>query len=238
MAYDEEEHGLAQRYLIQALRLARTGNDHALGAEILAAMSHQAVYIGRPGDAVDLARAAQVAAKRSGHGALESECHVIEAHGHAARHDPAACARGLSAAEHAYDRADQDRPDWLRYFDAAYLSAKIAHCFRDLGDHQRTGHYAELSLNMTDGYLRGRAFNLSLLGSARAAADPNEAARIGNQAADLAENLSSRRSLRYLNNLAHRLQSHEAMPEVAQFQRRVATLAGRQPDDGSSQSRV
>ncbi len=42
MAYDLEQHGLAQRYLIQALRLARGADDHALGGEILAGMAHQA----------------------------------------------------------------------------------------------------------------------------------------------------------------------------------------------------
>ena len=45
MAYDLEQHGLAQRYLIQALRLAREANNYALGGEILAGMSHQAVYL-------------------------------------------------------------------------------------------------------------------------------------------------------------------------------------------------
>jgi hypothetical protein len=55
MAYDGEQHGLAQRYLIQALGLARMAGDDALGAEILAAMSQQAVYVARPGQAVDLA---------------------------------------------------------------------------------------------------------------------------------------------------------------------------------------
>ncbi|MEV7908471.1 regulator, partial [Streptomyces anulatus] len=48
MAYDLEQHGLAQRYLIQALRLARGAGDHGLGGEILAGMSHQALYIGQP----------------------------------------------------------------------------------------------------------------------------------------------------------------------------------------------
>src|SRR5690606_21269608 len=65
MAYDLEQHGLAQRYLIQALSLARSAGDHALGGEILAGMSHQAVYIGRPDHALDLARAAQLSARRS-----------------------------------------------------------------------------------------------------------------------------------------------------------------------------
>ncbi len=53
MAYDLEQHGLAQRYLIQALRLAGQAGDHALGGEILAGMSHQAVYVGQPDDALD-----------------------------------------------------------------------------------------------------------------------------------------------------------------------------------------
>jgi hypothetical protein len=44
-------------YLIQALRLAGEADDHALGGEILAGMSHQTVYFGRADDALDLARA-------------------------------------------------------------------------------------------------------------------------------------------------------------------------------------
>ena len=58
MAYDLEQHGLAQRYLIQALRLAREADDHALGGEILAGMSHQAVYIGRADDTANRQRCA------------------------------------------------------------------------------------------------------------------------------------------------------------------------------------
>ncbi|MFJ9365005.1 hypothetical protein ACIRRA_11375 [Nocardia sp. NPDC101769] len=61
-------------------------------------MSHQATYVGRPGDAIDLARAAQIAARRPGLPALESECHMVEAHGHAARQDQTFCTTALNAA--------------------------------------------------------------------------------------------------------------------------------------------
>lgn len=44
-SYDAGMHGLAQRYLVQALRFAAVAGDRALGAEILAAMSHQAAYL-------------------------------------------------------------------------------------------------------------------------------------------------------------------------------------------------
>lgn len=169
MAYDAEQHGLAQRYLIQALGLARLAEDHALGAEILAAMSQQAVYVARPDQAIDLARVAQAAARTAGSAVLLAECHVAEAHGHAARNDARACADALAEADRAFGRAAPgEEPAWLAYFDEAYLAARMAHCFRDLGQGQRAARFARRSLDMNQAYVRGRAFNLALLGTALA----------------------------------------------------------------------
>ncbi|MRH89197.1 hypothetical protein GFY24_17365 [Nocardia sp. SYP-A9097] len=227
-AYDQEDHGLAQRYLIQALRLARAASDGALSAEIMAAMSHQATYVGRPGDAVDLARAAQIAARGAGLGALESECHMVEAHGHAARLDETSCTLALNAAERAFDRAKPgEQPVWLAYFDQSYISAKTAHCFRELGDNARTAHFAELSLTMSDGYQRGRAFNLSLFASALVPADPREAVRIGRNALEIATDLASRRSLSYLRDLRYRLRPFNGLTEVAEFRQQVLEFSQR-----------
>ncbi|GAB2553634.1 hypothetical protein [Nocardia heshunensis] len=227
-AYDQEDHGLAQRYLIQALRLARAASDTPLSAEIMAAMSHQATYVGRPGDAVDLARAAQIAARGAGLAALESECHMVEAHGHAARQDQTSCSSALTAAERAFDRARPgEQPVWLAYFDQSYLSAKTAHCFRELGDNARTAHFAEQSLTMSVGYQRGRAFNLSLLASALVPADPREAVRVGQGALSIATDLASRRSLSYLRDLRYRLRPFNDLTEVAEFRDQVLELTRR-----------
>ncbi|MGQ4596735.1 hypothetical protein [Nocardia sp. R6R-6] len=221
-AYDHEEHGLAQRYLIQALRLARAAGDSGLGAEILAAMSHQATYVGRPGDAIDLARAAQISARSAGLAALESECHLAEAHGHAARQDSSLSIASITAAERTFSKAESaDPPEWLTYFDGAYMSAKVAHCFRELGDDTRTARFAEQSLDMSDGYLRGRAFNLTLLACARTSEDPLEAVRIGHQALDIAAGLSSRRSYAYLGDLRQRLSPYATMPEIEDFRQQT-----------------
>ncbi|MFG1790977.1 hypothetical protein [Nocardia sp. NPDC049149] len=190
-------------------------------------MSHQATYVGRPGDAIDLARAAQIAARGAGLAALESGCHMVEAHGHAARADSASCAASLNAAERAYSRADSSHPAWLDYFDSAYLSAKTAHCFRDLGDYARAAQFAEQSLNMTDGYLRGRAFNLCLLASALADEDPHEAARIGTEALDIVGGLESHRTHAYLRDVRHRLAAHIDLPDVDHFRRQVFTITTR-----------
>ncbi len=227
-AYDQEEHGLAQRYLIQALRLARAANDRGLGAEILAAMSHQATYVGRPGDAIDLARAARMTARATSSAALESECHLAEAHGHAARQDNSSCAASLSAAERSFEKGDRTGcPEWLSYFDAAYMSAKTAHCFRELGDDARAARFAEQSLQMSSGYQRGRAFNLTLLASARTAEDPLEAVRVGREAVELVSAISSQRSYAYLRELRRRLDRHKGLPEVADFQHEVHILTTR-----------
>ncbi|WP_218022517.1 hypothetical protein [Nocardia amamiensis] len=227
-AYDLEEHGLAQRYLIQALRMSRAAGDAGLGAEILAAMSHQATYVGRPGDAIDLARAAQIAARTARLAALETECHMAEAHGHAARSDQSSCAASINVAERAFERADSMRPAWLAYFDDAYLSAKTAHCFRDLGDFARAARFAEQSLDMSDGYIRGRAFNLCLLASSRAAEDPGEAVSIGFEALELAAGLVSRRSLSYLREVRHRLAPYDDLEDVAEFRHRALAVTGRE----------
>ncbi|MBF6101716.1 hypothetical protein IU510_27225 [Nocardia cyriacigeorgica] len=221
-AYDLEEHGLAQRYLIQALRMARAAGDAALGAEILAAMSHQATYVGRPGDAVDLARAAQIAARSAGLPALEAGCHMVEAHGHAARSDARSCGDSLNAAEGAFDRDNVGRPTWLTYLDSAYMSAKAGQCFRDLGENDRAAVLARQSLDMSDGYQRGKVFNLCLLASSLIPEDPHEAIRIGTKALELSGTVESRRTGAYLRDVRARLAPYRDIPAVEEFRDRVA----------------
>ena len=203
VAYDSGEHGLAQRYLTQALAYARHSNDHALAAEILAAQAHQALYLARPDEAVDLARAAQAAAVRHGSATLLTECLVMEAHGHAARNDAHACGTALARAEQTFDRAArEDDPAWLSYFDEAYLAAR----------------YARRSLDMDSRYVRGRAFNLSLLATAYAAQDePIQASAVGRQALDLTVRLTSARSVRYVRDLVRTLRPRADVPAVRDF---------------------
>ena len=58
-AYDLEMQELAQRHLVQTFTMARYAGDEGLGGEILAAMSHKAVYVTQPEHAIDLAHATQ-----------------------------------------------------------------------------------------------------------------------------------------------------------------------------------
>ena len=227
MAYDLEQHGLAQRHLIQALSLARGAGDHGLGGEILAGLAHQAIYIGQPRHALDLARAARLSARRAEISSLLAEAHVLEAHAHAALGDRTACARALHEADLAFDqRRPEDDPEWIRYFDEAYLAAKYAQCFRDLRDGPQAVRYARRSLDMDGRYVRGRMFNLSLLASAHAlCGDVEEACQVGASALDLAGGLQSVRTRSYVADLRKRLEPLGRTPAVAALVQRARELA-------------
>jgi hypothetical protein len=225
--YDLGMNGLAQQYMVQALRLAAAAGDRALGAEILAAMSHQAAYMRAAAEAVDLARAAGRVAADAGVAAIQAESAVLEAQGYAAGGDEAACAVALDRAERALDRADRtSEPQWIGYFDEAYLAAKFGHCFTALGRGDLAERFAVRSLEM-DGrhYARGRQFNLVLLAVAHAqAGDPEQASVIGTQAAEAAEGLRSARARDYLKDLANRLAPHVGLPAVRTFEERVRSV--------------
>jgi len=228
MAFDAESHGLAQRYLVQALGLARLAGDNSLAAEILCAMSQQAVYVARPDQAIDLARAAGAVARRTGSLVLVTECHVAEAHGHAARNDARSCSQALTAAEHSFAMAvdSHDSPEWLSYFDEAYLSARIAQCFRDLGEGNQAVRYAQKSLDMNGEFVRGRAFNLALLGTGLTQqGDIDQAAAIGFQAARVAMSLQSQRSVRYILNLQKDLAAIAPPRAIEEFTHQAKALA-------------
>ncbi|MFF1820415.1 hypothetical protein ACFVWG_24125 [Kribbella sp. NPDC058245] len=134
MSYDAGVHGLAQRYFIQALKLADFADDQLLGGSILDAMSHQATYLGRGGDAVNLARAARSGTRGIATPGLIAHFHAMEARALAVSGDASGAGKALNSAVRVYEKRQPGvEPDWISYFDDAELSAEFSHCFRDLG---------------------------------------------------------------------------------------------------------
>jgi hypothetical protein len=80
---------------------------------------------------------------------------------------------------------------------------------------------------MSDGYLRGRAFNLCLLASALAHDDPHQAARVGTEALDIIRGLESHRTHAYLRDVRHRLAAHTTLPDVDHLRRQVLAITQR-----------
>jgi transcriptional regulator with XRE-family HTH domain/tetratricopeptide (TPR) repeat protein len=228
MAYDTGRAGLGQRYLIQALRLALNAGNKELGTEILAGMSHQAAHFGQPIASVDLAHAAAHSAQDGGSASLRAEAAVMAAHGYALQGDERSCAKALQQAEAAFADVDPaNEPAWLSYFDAAYLSAKFAHCFYALGHSAEAERFALRSLEMNDDYVRGRMFNTALLASIQAqGGNLDQAIETGAIALSLAEELQSERTHRYLVDLRSELERHPAHPATTDFVVRLNSLVG------------
>ncbi|HSU36823.1 MAG TPA: helix-turn-helix transcriptional regulator [Propionibacteriaceae bacterium] len=228
MSYDAGFNGVAQRYMTHALRLALAANDRLIGAETLAALSHQATYLRDTGGGIDLARAAGKTAKEEGHGALLAESFVMEAHAHARAGDEGSCAKALSSAETTLATADRTAdPQWIGYFDDAYVSAKFGHCFKELRQSNTAETFARRSLDMDNSYVRGRAFNLALLATAHAqAGEVEEACTVGTQALDLTQSIRSARAVSYLRDLLDELEPFATSPAVGTFKAAAAPVLG------------
>jgi tetratricopeptide (TPR) repeat protein len=227
MAYDVGDSASGRRHLRNAMHLCQDVGDAALAGEMLAGMSHQAAFLRSAALATDLARAAKDNAKRAGVPALVSESAVMEAHGLALMSDAQGCLAALRESEKAFAAAENgDRPEWLAYFDGAYLAAKFGHCFRDLGRLTEAERFARRSLDMIDGYDRGRLFNLALLASILAdQGRVEEACETGLAAVRLASEVQSVRTVACLVDLSHRLAPFRAEPAVRMLDERIGLLA-------------
>jgi transcriptional regulator with XRE-family HTH domain len=226
MAYDVGDTDSGRRHLRNAMNLCQDVAGDALAGEMLAGMSHQAAFLRSAALATDLARAAKDNAKRAGVPALVAESAVMEAHGLALMDDAHGCLAALRESEQAFAAAaDQDRPGWLAYFDGAYLAAKFGYCFRDLGRAAEAERFARRSLDMIDGYDRGRLFNLALLASILAdQRKVEEACETGLSAVRLASEVQSVRAVAYLVDLSNRLAPFRAEPAVQMLDEQIGLL--------------
>lgn len=209
MSYDSGLHGLAQRYFVQALGLAQTGDDRLLAASILDAMSHQATFVGRYSEAANLARAARQGTMGVATPTLTAHFHAMEARALARVGDATACDRALAAAVREFERRNpDDDPEWIRYFDDAELAAEFGHCFRDLGRPAVASQYATQCLGAGgDGtYLRSDFFATMVLADAHlGAGEAEQACAVVLDALKLGEQLRSARCANYLREFSARL---------------------------------
>ncbi|MEU7584525.1 transcriptional regulator [Streptomyces sp. NPDC041068] len=229
MAVDTGQPGLAQRYYIQALRLAQAAGDRGYGGYVLAAsMSHLAAQLGNPREIAQLARAAQEGTRGRVTPRAEAMFYAAEARGHALLGDARATQVVAGRAVEAMDRASGDAgsgddPVWIRHFDHAYLADEMAHCHRDLGQADAAARSAQESL---DGHpetrARRRAIGLVLLATAQVQRrEVEQACHTGLKAVELLGTLRSNRGAEYLEDFQQRLEPYREEPVVREFGARV-----------------
>ncbi|MFI6285952.1 transcriptional regulator [Streptomyces sp. NPDC051018] len=231
MAVDTGQPGLAQRYYIQALRLAQAADDRGYGGYVLAAsMSHLAAQLGNPREIAQLARAAQEGARGQVTPRAQAMFYAAEARGHALLGDARTCHTVAGKAIAAMERAEPesaDDPPWIAHFDHAYLADELAHCYRDLGQAEAAArHAAEALEGHPESRARRRAIGLVLLATAQVQQrEVEQACHTGTRAVELLGKLRSSRGAEYLDDLQQRLEPYADEPSVREFGARVELQA-------------
>ncbi|MEV0599397.1 regulator [Streptomyces sp. NPDC050315] len=227
-SYDITAHGLAQRYFVQALRLAQAAGDRAYGSYVLITMSRQAVYLGHGREAVQLARVAQQGIGSGPPPLVQALLHAAEARGHAVLGEVRACTASLARAERALEaaRPGDEVPHWARFFDEAQLADEFGHCHRDLQQYRAAAQHAERSLQLRGaGYARSRLLCRLVLASARLGlGELEQACTLGAEAAVQAAEMRSVRVHEYVRDFERRLEPYRDAAPVRGYRDKVTAL--------------
>ncbi|WP_324783825.1 regulator [Streptomyces sp. H51] len=227
-SYDIAAHGLAQRYFVQALRLAQAAADRAYGSYVLVTMSRQAVYLGHGREAVQLARVAQQGVGTGAPPVVQALLHAAEARGHGVLGEVRNCTASLVRAERALEtaRPGDEVPFWARSFDEAQLADEFGHCHRDLQQFRAAAQHAERSLQLrAPSYARSRLFSRVVLASARLGlGELDEACRLGVEAAAQSAEMRSVRAVEYVKDFERRLEPYKDAAPVRGYRDKIAAL--------------
>ncbi|WP_406001300.1 regulator [Streptomyces sp. NBC_00829] len=227
-SYDIAAHGLAQRYFVQALRLAQAAGDRAYGSYVLVTMSRQAVYLGHGREAVQLTRVAQQGVGAAAPPVVQALLHAVEARGHGVLGEMRACTAALVRAERALEtaRPGDDAPYWARSFDEAQLADELGHCHRDLQQYRSAAQHAERSLQLrAPAFARSRLFCRVVLATARLGlGELDQACALGAEAALQASEMRSARAVEYVREFERRLEPYRDAAAVRNYRDRVAAL--------------
>lgn len=228
MAFDTGQQEAAQRYYIQALRLARAAADVPLGGYVLASMSLQATYRDFPDEGVDLAQAAVERNRGLATARTMSFFRLVEARAHAKAGDSAASGAALRAAEGWLERAREGDPDptWLGFYSYDRFAADAAECYRDLKLPRQVRRFTEQALSRpTEEYVRSHGLRLVVSAVAELESGNLDAAcAAGTQAVEVAGRISSARTTEYVRDLLHRLEPYGDEPRVAELRERARPL--------------
>ncbi|MFD8978206.1 MULTISPECIES: hypothetical protein [Streptomyces] len=228
MAFDTGQQEAAQRYYIQALRLARAAADVPLGGYVLASMSLQATYRGFADEGVDLAQAALERNRGLATARTMSFFRLVEARAHAKAGDGPAAAAALKAAEGWLERSragDAD-PTWLGFYSYDRFCADAAECYRDLKAPREVRRFTEQALSRpTEEFVRSHGLRLVVSAVAELESGNLDAAcAAGTRAVEVAGRISSARTTEYVRDLLHRLEPYGDEPRVVELRERARPL--------------
>lgn len=237
MSWDSGHQALAQRYYVLALRASKAAGDRAFGANVMAAMARQLLYLNHPSDALELVRLAQDDAAGYATASVRSMLYSREAWAYARLGRLSAFRRATDKAEDALTEAKPaEDPYWIIYFDVAELEGttggrllELAHRDKRLADETAERISQAIALRRP-GRLRSSALDQIGLAEARLIeGEMEEASRLGHQAVALVEQTTSDRVRVKLAGLYQHSNAHVDVPVIASLRDRIRSLCAAQP---------
>lgn len=228
MAYDNGEHGTAQRYLIQSLRLAEESRNPALGAHVLAGMADQATLLGHPDEGRRLAQAGRAGLTKGTSPACLADLWALEARALARLGDERAAVTAVAKSETAAEAVRlEEEQQWAAFIDSAYLHGEHANTFRDLNQPDHATEHARRSIDHAHRQKRARRGALShaaLAVSHLQQSDLEAAHAAGVRTLALSRQVKSSRTIEAVQDLQRRMRPFGRHRLVADFNERVREL--------------
>ncbi|MER7454431.1 helix-turn-helix transcriptional regulator [Nocardia beijingensis] len=217
--YDAGRWAEARRYYADAAQAATAASDGIAAAHAwinACLLSHREGS--RPKEGVQLAEAAQLAARRNGGPMLRALAAIREAEARSVIGDRTAMVAAVSRSHRAYESTRGHDPDYLAHLPEAQLSGLTGLVFVRLGDHQTAGTYLQCAVDGTAGYPRERA-----AWQIRQAQNSIRSGAIADGCGTLTANfdglraVASTRLQTALGEIVDKLRSYSSVPEARTF---------------------
>jgi hypothetical protein len=229
LAFETQQHALAQRYFLAGLRAAHLSGDRAVGANILGFMSAQATFSDKPTDAVLLAESALNGARELTPG-VEAATWARLARGAAYAGDAATWQRAQDRAFDLRTRVvPENEPSWIYFFTAQHMHGLAGQALLALGrpaDAER--HFRDAIALLDSGFTRERAEWQCWMATARVSAGSVEqACATAREAATMIRRLNSPRVLQQLVEFRQAAEPYASSAAVREFDTKYRDLIRR-----------
>lgn len=146
-AYDASRQALAQRYFLQALRMAKASGDRSLGGYVVALMSNQAMSMRQYQRVVQYANTALHGTRGGLSPALRADLYTMQSRAFARLGDRVSCHTHMARAENLAGRIRLDEePDETSYVQVGLVETQLSEALRQLGDLTAAERYAAESV--------------------------------------------------------------------------------------------
>lgn len=226
MAYDAERHGVAQRYFVQALRIAKDADQPAYGAYVLNTMGHQALYLNRPDQALRFAQAARSNAHVAAVPVVATEATLLAAQAHSRLGNVSDCQNMIMKAEQLFSKVNgNNTPSWASHWSDSVFATFVGTCWVNLGKPAQAYEPLKMAWDAAKEQPRRRVYSTGQLAKVAALnSDIEQAASLGLAAVDSSSRQASQRSLQVIREVDGQLKRYVKQPHVQKFRERAHVL--------------